>query len=83
MARRAALSAAARRHTLHDRAMALSDRAVAGDSNVTVAAFAARHRDFKCDVISIDGLHTSPHVYTTSGTCACSRGRAPCCCSTT
>lgn len=36
---------------------------VAGDSNVTVAAFAARHRDFKCDVISIDGLHTSPHVY--------------------
>ena len=36
---------------------------IAGDSNVTVAAFAARHRDFKCDVISIDGLHTSPHVY--------------------
>ena len=42
----------------------LRSERIAGDANVTVPAFAQRHSSsVKCDIISIDGLHTSPQVF--------------------
>ena len=36
---------------------------IAGDSNLTIPDFAARHPHFRCDLCIVDGAHISPQFY--------------------